>query len=70
VNIDPAGRDQQAVGDDLAAAWTCLTANCGDVFAIDRHVAREYFLAGPVNDGTAADDDVVHGWTFPLLKPY
>ena len=69
VNIDPARRDQQSVGDDLAASWTCLTANCGDMFAIDCQVAREYFLASPVNDGAAADDDVVHDWTFPLLKP-
>ena len=61
VHVDPAGRDHQARGVDLALAGALLAADRGDAAAGDRHVARERRLAGAVDDGAAANDDVVHG---------
>ena len=61
VHVDPARRDHQARGVDLALAGALLAADRGDAAAGDRHVARERRLAGAVDDGAAANDDVVHG---------
>ena len=61
VHVDPAGRDQQAVGVDLAPGRALLAADRGDPAVRDRHVAGERRLAGAVDDGAAANDDVVHG---------
>jgi len=43
-----------------------LAAYRGDPPAIDQNLCRESRLAGSVNDGAAANDDVVDGWTLPL----
>ena len=60
VHVDPAGRDQKPGRVDLAPAGTELAADRGDPLAGDRHVAGEGRLAGAVDDGAAANDDVVH----------
>ena len=62
VDIDPAGRDQQAVRVDLALRRPGLAADRGDPAAIDRNVAGKGFAPGAVDDGAAANDDVVHGF--------
>src|SRR5260370_41538154 len=61
VNIDPARCDQQAMGVDLAARQPRLPADRGDPPAIDRQISSECRLTGPIADGAAANDDVVHG---------
>ena len=61
VHVDPAGRHQQAVGVDLAPGRALLAADRGDPAVRDRHVAGEARLAGAIDDGAAANDDVVHG---------
>src|SRR5256885_1065535 len=61
VHVDPARRDQQSVGIDLAPRRTLLAADRSDAAARDRHVAAERRLSSAVNDGAAANDDVVHG---------
>ena len=61
VHVDPAGRDQQAVGVDVAPGRALLAAHGGDAAVGDRNVAREGCLAGAIDDGAAANDDVVHG---------
>jgi len=43
-----------------------LAAYRGDPPAIDQNLCRESRLAGSVNHGAAANDDVVDGWTLPL----
>ena len=61
VHVDPARRDQQPVGLNLALARTLLAAGAGDHAARNRDIAGEGRLAGPVDDRAAANDDVVHG---------
>ena len=61
VHVDPAGRDHEARGVDLALAGALLAADRGDAAACDRDVAGERRFAGAVDDGAAANDDVVHG---------
>jgi hypothetical protein len=61
VHVHPAGRDQEAGGVDLAPAWSRFTADFHDALAFDRHVTRKGRLAGPIDNGAAAYDDVVHG---------
>ena len=61
VDVDPAGRDQETVGVDFALGRALLAAHRGDAVAGDRHVTRERRLAGAIDDGAAANDDVVHG---------
>ena len=61
VHVDPAGRDQEARGVDLALAGALLAADAGDASARDRHIPGEWRLAGAVDNGAAANDDVVHG---------
>ena len=61
VHVDPARRDHQAVGIDLALAGALLAADRGDAAAIDRNVAGKRGLAGAVNYRAAANDNVVHG---------
>ena len=60
VHVDPAGRDEQAVGVDFAPRRALLAADCGDAAAVDRDVSGERRLTGPIDDGAAANDDVVH----------
>ena len=61
VHVDPAGRDQKAGGVDLAPGRALFAADCDDAVARNRYVAGEGRLAGAVDDGAAANDDVVHG---------
>jgi hypothetical protein len=63
VDVDPAGRNQEARGVDLAPGRSSFATDRGDPTAPDRHVAPEGRPAGPIDDGAAANDDVVH-WTF------
>ncbi len=61
VHVDPAGRDQKAAGVDLAPGRTLFAADCDDAVARNRYVAGEGRLAGAVDDGAAANNDVMHG---------
>ena len=61
VHVDPAGRDQEPVGIDLAPRRALLAADVCDPPARDRDVAGEGRLAAAVDDAAAANDDVVHG---------
>src|SRR6186713_2026101 len=61
VHIDPARRDQPAVGLDLAPTGTGLAADLDDLVAVDGDVAVRSGRSCAVNDGAAPDDDVVHG---------
>ena len=61
VHVDPAGRDHEAGGVDVAPGRALLAADRRDAAARDRHVAGESRLAGAIDDGAAANDDVVHG---------
>jgi hypothetical protein len=61
VHVDPAGRDQEAGGVDLAAGGTLRAADTRNLLACDRHVAGEGRRAGAIDDGAAANDDIVHG---------
>src|SRR5205807_2618453 len=69
VHVDPARRDQTARGIDVAPGWTLLAADPDDAVARDRHVAGEGGLAGAVDDGAAANDNVVHGSRSCMLRP-
>src|SRR5580704_991750 len=60
VDIDPAGGDQQAVRVDLAPAGAGLAADRGDLAVIDRDIASKGLRAGAVEDGAAANDDIMH----------
>jgi hypothetical protein len=61
VHVDPAGRHQEAGSINLAPSRTELAADFGDALARDRHVAIKCRLPGPIDDGPATNDDVVHG---------
>ena len=65
VHIDPAGRDQHAVGFDVALRGAGLAADLDDAIAVDRDIAGEGRLAGAVDNGAAANDGVVHGGLSP-----
>ena len=60
VHVDPARGDQPAVGLDLALARTGLAADLDDLVAGEGDVAGEGRCAGAIDDGAAANDDVVH----------
>ena len=66
MHIDPARRDQQAVGVDHPSTLPGLAADRGNSLVIDRQIPGERRPAGPVDDYAAANDDVVHGWLPPL----
>jgi hypothetical protein len=61
VCVNPARRDQKPVGIDVALGWTLFAANSGDAAIGNRDIAHKGGLAGAVDDGAAANDDVVHG---------
>ena len=61
MHVDPAGRDQQAGGIDLALAGTLFAADRRNAAVGDGDVACECRLAGAVDNIAAANDDVVHG---------
>src|SRR2546430_13433229 len=54
-------RSQQAGCVDLAPGGSLSAAHCRNAFPRDRHVAGKGRLAGAIDDGAAANDDVVHG---------
>ena len=60
VHVDPAGRDQKPCGVDLPPGGTELAADRGDPVAFDGHITRECRFAGAVDDGAAANNDVMH----------
>ena len=60
VHVDPAGRDQKSVGVDVAPGRSLLAADGGNAAVLYGDVAGERRLAGAVDDGAAANDDVVH----------
>ena len=60
VHVDPAGRDHQPVGIDLAPGRPLLAADGGDPAVCNGDVAAERRLAGPIHDRAATNNDVVH----------
>src|SRR5215831_19157839 len=60
MQIDPARSDQQAVGIDVTLGGALFAADCGNATVRDGDVAAERGLARPIDDGAAANDDVVH----------
>src|SRR5215475_2521488 len=67
VHVDPAGRHQQPGGVDLAPSGTLLASDSRDTLSRDCHVAGKCCAAGTIDNGTAANDDVVHR---SLLEPW
>jgi hypothetical protein len=67
VHVDPAGRHQQSRGVDLAPSRALLATDFSDALARDGHVAGKRRPAGTIDNGTAANDDVVHR---SLLEPW
>ena len=61
VDVDPARRDQPALGVDLAAGGALDLAGRGDDAAVDGDVTGPDGPARSVGDGAAPDDQVVHG---------
>ena len=62
VDVDEARRHERAVGVDGAAGGIIDRADRGDVFPVDRDVARETGAPGAVDDRAAANDEIVcHG---------
>src|SRR5262249_17552834 len=73
MHVDPARRHQQAVGIDHPPPRPSPAADCGDLAAIDGDIAVDCRGTSAVDDSTAANDDVVHGWILsasvgPLLQ--
>ena len=60
VHVDPAGRDHQPRGIDVAPGRPLLTADGGDPAFCNGNVAAKGSLAGAVHDRAATNDDVVH----------
>src|ERR1700720_911800 len=61
MRVNPAGRDQKPVCIEVALGGTQFAADRGDAAVRDSDLAAKSGLAGAVDDGTAANDDVVHG---------
>ena len=61
VDVDPARRDEEAVGVDDAAGRAVDLADGGDDAAVDGDVAGPGRAPRSVGDGAAPDDQVVHG---------
>ena len=59
VDVDEAGRDEQAVGVDRALGGAADLADLGDDTAVDRDVGGARRRTGAVDDRAAADDRVV-----------
>src|SRR6185312_17123492 len=67
-HVDPAGRHQQAGCIDLAPSRAKFAADLDEALARDRQIAGERRLAGTIDDGAAANDDVVHRSLLKLGK--
>src|SRR4051812_31775863 len=61
MRIDPAGADQEPARIYLPPRWSVLAADLRNALAGNAHVSGEARLAGAIDDGAAANDDVVHG---------
>src|ERR1700709_2544928 len=61
MDIDPARRDQQAIGIDFPLARAGLAANLSELVAIHRHIAGIGRFAGTIDDRTASDHRITHG---------
>jgi hypothetical protein len=70
VDVDEAGRHERAVGVDRAVRRARDAADRDDPVALDRNVAGESGSARPVDDGAAADHEIVgHGLKVALGTP-
>ena len=61
VDVDEAGRDEQAVGVDLITAAVGHFADDRDEAVIDRDISVSGRCAGAVDDESVADYQVMHG---------
>jgi hypothetical protein len=60
VHVDPAGRNHQSRGIDLASGDSLFSADPSDPTARNCDVAAKCRLAGTIDDGAAANNDIVH----------
>ena len=60
VHVDPAGRDEQAVRVELAAAAFIDAPDRDDAAALHADVAAEARASGAIEDRSAADHEVEH----------
>ncbi len=64
MHVHPAWRHQAAIGLHFPAAGAGLAAHLGQAVAVDGDVAGEGGGAGTIDNGAAADDQIMHGfWT-------
>ena len=63
VDIDPARRHQHPIGVDDPPSRAGFAADRGDPLAVDCNIAGECRSTSAVDDGAAADDDVMHSRT-------
>ncbi len=68
VDVDEAGRDEEAARVDLILAGRCDLADGGDDAVVDGDIALEGRRAGAIDNGAVADDEVVHGVAVMLLN--
>ena len=61
VHIDPARRDEETVGIDVALGGALFAADRCDTAAAMATSPVKARLAGAIDDGAAANDDIVHG---------
>jgi hypothetical protein len=62
MDVDPAGRDQQAVGMDRLACRGRDPPDLGDAAVLNGDIGDERSSAAAVDDSAAPDDPVVHGF--------
>ena len=60
VHIDPAGSDEQALGIDFPLARADVAADVSDLVAVDGQIADERWSASAIDDGAAANNEVMH----------
>ena len=61
VDVDKAGRDDQPLGVNLLAPRSGNGAHGRDAATIDGDIAGEAWIAAAINDGAAADHEIMHG---------
>ena len=65
MDIDPAGRRQQAAGVDLAPPRARLAADADNDAAVNREVAVARGRPGAVHDGCVSDYEIMHRLVLP-----
>ncbi len=61
VNVHETGRDEQAIGFEHAMRRRIDAADGGDHAVFDSNVGGEWRCAGTIDNGSGADQQIVHG---------